>query len=187
MPTVAPHDPVPLDPHHEHIGDGAHLVLRWEPAPGAARYRVQIALDPGCNDVVYELDLPATMTAHAVRQHVPEDDRMFYWRTLASNAGGWSEGERIESFISGRAEQVDRFADPSESEPLGPIGALFSAAALEAMSEVLPGRQPDIEKALGEEHPEGVEAAQVFTIGLGLLIAGAIVIAVVLFVLFSSW
>ena len=110
---------------------------------------------------MFEQELARDATTLAVRRHFPEDDRTFYWRPLAGNAHGWSTGEQIESFISGTARQVGRFADAAE--PLGPMAALFSAASLEAAAEALPGRQPALEAALGEAHPESVEAAEVLT------------------------
>ena len=110
---------------------------------------------------MFEQELARDATTLAVRRHFPEDDRRFYWRPLAGNAHGWSTGEQIESFISGTASQVGRFADAAE--PLGPMAALFSAASLEAAAEALPGRQPALEAALGEAHPESVEAAEVLT------------------------
>ena len=186
--TLPPHDPYPLDPRHEHVVDGAHVALRWEPAEGAAaveRYRVQIALDPDFYEVVFEQDVPAGATTLIVQRHFPEDDRTFYWRVLAGNDGGWSEGARIESFISGTAAQVGRFADPDEAEPFGPVAALFRATSLETLAEITPGRQPAADRALGER-AEGVEGAELVTANLGLLLAAALVVAVVLFALFFA-
>lgn len=46
---------------------------------------------------------------------------------------------------------------------------------------MLPGRQPAIERELGEAHPEGAEAVEVMTAGLTMMIAVAIVAAVLVF------
>src|SRR5690606_10406962 len=62
-------DPVPLEPRHAHLVDGAHVVLRWEPVAVADYYRVQIARDVAFEDLVLEERLPAAMTALIVRQH----------------------------------------------------------------------------------------------------------------------
>lgn len=175
--TLPPHDPYPIDPHHEHVVDGSHVVLRWEPTADAARYRVQIALDPDFYEVVFEQDVPAETTALVARQHFPEDDRTFYWRVLAGNDGGWSEGARIESFISGTAAQVGRFADPDEDEPFGPVAALFRTATLEALAEVQPGRP----------HPkrlEPVEAPEVLLTNALFIAVASLLLAVVLLGLF---
>lgn len=177
-------DPRPLDPHHAEIADGAHVVLRWEPVSAAERYRVQIAPDSDFREIVFEQDLSAEMTALVVQQHFPGDDRTFFWRVLAGDGEGWSGGDRIESFTSGTTEQVGRFVDPDASEPFGPVAGLFSAASLEVAAQVLPGRQPAIERALGEVHPEGTEAVEVMTAGLTMMIAVAIVAAVLVFLFF---
>ena len=174
-------DPRPLDPHHAEITDGAHVVLRWEPVAAAERYRVQIAADSDFSEIAFEQDLPAEMTALVVQQHFPDDDRAFFWRVLAGDGDGWSGGDRIESFTSGTPEQVGHFADPDASEPFGPVAGLFSAASLEAAAELLPGRQPAIERALGETHVEGTEAIEVMTAGLTMMIAVAVVAAVLVF------
>lgn len=171
-------DPVLLEPRHGHVADGAHLVLRWAPVQGARRYRVQVAADAGFEGVLFEQDLPDWATALVVRQPLPEDGRRLYWRALAEGEGGWSPGGHAEAFLGGRADQVGRFADPDEAEPLGPVAALFGAASLEAIAEALPGRQPAVERALGEGRPEGVEAAEVLTTEVVLLVALAVVVAV---------
>jgi hypothetical protein len=183
--TASLRDPRPLGPLHEHVVDGARFTLRWEPAEGAERYRVQIARESGFADVVFEQDLPANVTALAMHRYSPEDERTYYWRVVAGYEGGWSAGARVESFINGSAEEADRFVDPDTAEPFGPVAALFRHATLEAAAEAIPGRQPRIEASLGEEHPEGVEAAQLLNVEVGLLAAMAIVIAVVLFIAFA--
>lgn len=186
MPIVAsPYDPFLLDPRHQHDIDGAHLALRWEPAPGAVRYRVQIALDPEFFDVVLEQDLPPRTEALVVRQRFPAVGRTFYWRALAGNARGWSEGDRVESFVCGSADQGGRFVAADEAGYFGPVAALFRSAtletmALEASAEVLPGRQPGSEQAPGEGHSASVQAAERFTVELHLLVAGAVLLVAVL-------
>ncbi len=178
LPGRALPDPDLLEPRHGHVADGAHLAFHWAPVPDARRYRVQVAEGPGFDDVLFEQELPAWATALVVRQRLPEDDRTLHWRVQAGDDAGWSPGGHVERFLSGRADQVGMFADPDESEPFGPVAALFQAATLEALAEVLPGRQPSIERALGDEHPEGVEAAEILTTEVILLLALAAVLAV---------
>ncbi len=181
-----PHDPQPLAPREGTVVDGRHVLLRWEAAETADRYCVQIATGFDFRDVIFEQEVPGGTTALVVRRHFPEDDQTFYWRVLAGNAEGWSAGDHVEAFTSGTAAQVGRFAVPDETEPFGPVAALFSAATLEAFAEVLPGHRSRFEAARGDEHPEGVEAAEVFGVELGLLIAAAVVVGALLFILFSA-
>lgn len=183
---TAPHDAQPLAPREGEVVDGHHVALRWEDAEAADRYRVQIATGPDFRDITFEQEVPGGTTALVVRRHFPDDDRLFFWRVCAGNAEGWSGGDRIEAFTSGTAEQVGRFAVPDVDEPFGPVAALFSTATLEAAAEALPGHQRRIEATLRNEHPEGVEAAEEFSVGVGLLVATAFVLGAVFFLLLSS-
>jgi hypothetical protein len=184
--SVLPHDPKPVAPLEGAVVDGQHVLLRWTSDAMADRYRVQIADGADFRDVLFEQEVAAGATALVVRRHFPDDARLLYWRVLAGNAEGWSGGSRIESFTSGTADQAGRFVVPDVVEPFGPVAALFSTATLEAIAEVLPGHQPRIERALGDEHPEGVEAAEVLNVEVGLLVAAAFVIASLLIVLFAA-
>lgn len=163
--------------------DGHQVVLRWDPAGAADRYRVQIAPDADFHDVVFEQDVPGGTKALVVSLHFPDDDRLFYWRVLAGNAEGWSAGEHIEAFTSGTAEQAGRFVVPDMAEPFGPVAALFSAATLESVAEVLPGYRRRAEAALGGERPDGGE---VLGVEVGLLVAAALVLGALIFILLSS-
>lgn len=166
--------------------DGHHILLRWGPAEGADRYCVQIAATSDFLDTDFEQEVPPGTTALVVRRHFPEDDRLYYWRVLAGNAERWSAGDDIESFTSGTAEQAGRYAVPDVAEPFGPVAALFSTATLESVAELVPGHQPRIERSLHDEHPEGVEAAEMVSIGLGLYAAAAFVVVSLLVVLFAA-
>ena len=179
-------DPVLLHPRHSHVADGAHLSLQWEPVPNARRYKVEVASDELFDEILFEQDLPSWATTLVVWRPLPEDGRTLYWRARAGDDEGWSVGGHVESFISGRAEDVGQFVYPDEAEPLGPIAALFKTTSLEALAEALPGDQPRINRTLGEDHPEGVEGAEVFTVYVGLTIAVAIVLAIVMIGLFWS-
>lgn len=141
---TVPRDPQPLAPLEGSVVDGHHITLRWEGRASAERYRVQIADTSDFRDVVFEQDVPAGTTALVVRRHFPDDDQLFYWRVLAGNAEGWSEGDDIESFTSGTADQVGRFAVPDAAEPFGPVAALFFNATPKSVDEVLHGHQPRI-------------------------------------------
>lgn len=183
---TVPHDPWLLSPREGEVVDSHHVLLRWEAAEVADRYRVQIATGPDFRDVLFDQEVPAGATALVVRRHFPDDDSLYYWRVRSGNAEGWSEGDHVEAFTSGTADQVGRFVVPDVAEPFGPVAALFSTATLEALAEVLPGHQPRIERTLGDEHPEGVEAAEVLNVEVGLLVAFAFVIVALLVVLFAA-
>lgn len=163
--------------------DGQHVTLRWETADAADHYRVQIAAGPDFHDVLFEQEVPGGTTALVVRRHFPDDDRLFYWRVRAGNAEGWSEGDHVEAFTSGTADQVGRFAVPDTAEPFGPVAALFSAASLESIAEVLPSYRQRAGAARGEEPAEG---AELFGVEVGLLVAAAIVLGGLFFILLSS-
>jgi hypothetical protein len=107
------------------VVDGTRVTLRWEPSDGAQRYAVDIAGDPEFQDIIFSKELPAAAVELTVDRSFPTDDSTLYWRVSAANANGWSEGERVESFISGTSEQVGHFPDPDEAEPFGPIEALL--------------------------------------------------------------
>lgn len=186
LPHTVPHDPWPIAPREGNVVDGHHVILRWEEDATADGYRVQIAERSDFRDVIFEQDAPAGTTVLVVRRHFPDDDQLFYWRVIAGNAEGWSEGDRVESFTSGTAEQVGRFVVPDVEEPFGPVAMLFSTATLESIAELVPGHQPRIERALGDEHPEGVEAAEMLNLGLGLYAAAAFVFVSLLVILLAA-
>jgi hypothetical protein len=122
---LTPHDPFPIAPRHGAVVDGSRLSLQWEESPGADAYAIEIAEDQEFHHVIYTRELPASALALEVDETLPTDDRTLYWRVSAGNAQGWSEGERIESFIAGTPEQAGRFVDPDEVEPFGPIEAIL--------------------------------------------------------------
>ena len=121
----APHDPFPITPHHGAVVDGSRVTLTWEPSDGADTYAVEIAEDQSFHHIVHAREVPAPALALDLDQTLPTDDRTLFWRVSAGNAIGWSEGERIESFISGTPEQAGRFVEPDEGEPFGPVVALL--------------------------------------------------------------
>ncbi len=166
-----PHDPRPLNPVDGHVVDGTHVVLRWEAAAGAERYRVQIALGADFRDLVYQEDLPGAATALVVHQRCPDEGRTYHWRALAGNAEEWSAGEHAASFVCGGAASEPY---PGVTEPFGPIAALFSATALDDLAQIKAGHRP------------GIEGAERLSLGLAVLIAAAAVVAVGLMLVFAS-
>jgi hypothetical protein len=107
------------------VVDGTHVTLQWEPSPGAQTYAVEVAEDQAFHHVIFSREVPATSLSLRVDDTFAADDRTLFWRVSAGNTQGWSEGERIESFISGTPEQAGRFAEPDEKEPFGPVVALL--------------------------------------------------------------
>ena len=67
---------------------GAGMILVWKPAPGAARYRVQIS---GTADFAARLvdDSAVTDTVKAILQL--QDGKTYYWRVAAINSAGIGE------------------------------------------------------------------------------------------------
>ncbi len=120
-----PHDAYPLDPHHAAVVDGTHVALRWEPSDDAETYAIEVSEDPEFRTIVYTHEVPGTETEFIVPVPFPEDDRLLYWRVSAGNAEGWSAGARIESFISGMADQAALSPEPEDSEPYGPLPSLL--------------------------------------------------------------
>lgn len=176
MPT-SPARPAPLPVLREGDEKSPLVVLRWAPVDGATRYRVQIAPTPGFHEAVFEYDVDGGVVALVVPSSVPVGGPVLYWRALASSARGWAREAPVQRLPAGPAETPHRLLSPADAEPFGPAVALLSTASLEAVAEVLPGHQTAIEGALGEDHPEGVEAAEIVTIELGLLIAAGVVLA----------
>jgi hypothetical protein len=125
--AASPHDPHPIGPRHEAVVDGARVTFSWAPAADAEAYALEVAEDPEFHHVLLAREVPADMTTFTVDEPLPTDDRTLFWRVSAGNGKGWSEGERIESFISGTADQAGRFVDPDAREPFGPVAALLSS------------------------------------------------------------
>jgi hypothetical protein len=173
----APADPRPLAPLHAAIVDGAHFTLAWEPVEDARRYRVQIARTPSFDTTVFERDVAGDAVALALWYAHPGDDESFFWRVLAEDEVGWSPGERIESLITGTAGEVGLFADPDGSEPFGPVASLFSAAAMQTYGS---GRQRGTDAPAGGIR-SSLERFELFSLGVLVAVAAAIIVAAVLF------
>jgi hypothetical protein len=118
----------------------------------------------------------------------------FYWRVLARNGGDWSDGAHIDAFVAApataqhpsveQAEEVPLGADPVEGEPLGPSEGLFRAAAAQARAQAeAPAETVD---DIAHASPQSVEGAEIVTLGMTLLIAGALVLAALLLLLFFA-
>lgn len=183
---TVPRDPWLIAPRESEVVDGQHVLLRWEPAADAVRYRVQIATGSDFGDILFEQEVPAGSTALVVRRHFPEDDSLYYWRVLAGNAEDWSEGEHVETFTSGTADQVGRFIVPDEAEPFGPVAALFSTATLEAITDVLSSHRSGSERALEGRESQSEEGAEVLGVEVGMVAAFMFVVVALFVVLIAA-
>jgi hypothetical protein len=180
----SPADPLPVTPRHSQVIDGAHVELRWAPTHDADAYLVQISEDGAFDDVVFQEEVAGESAALTVRRQFPEHGRRFYWRVLARSDGDWSPGEHIESFTSGTV--TDEFtADPDLTEPVGPMPGLFKTAFLQGLAEVTPGRQPAAEEAVGGT-PEGLEGAEIVSLGMTFIVAVALVLGVIILLTFYA-
>lgn len=179
-------DPIPLHPRHGRVIDGEHVSLEWEAPAGAESLRVEVSRNASFEDVACAEELPPDTRGVVLERCFPDEGATFYWRVLARGPGGWSPGERIESFMSGSAGDVALGSDPDADEPVGPVPELFRVAGLQGMAEVTPGRQPAADRAVGGQ-AEGLEGAEIVTLGLALTVAAGMVLLVLVVVLFFAF
>ena len=177
-----PADPTPLAPRREAVVAGTTVTVEWEPVEGVAEYCVQIARDTAFEHVVFEEDVEH-MTSLAIEPDFPADDARYYWRVMARNSAGWSEGEKIESFISGMPEEVAAgIHDADDDEDLGPMSELVKATNIEMAADVTGSEKLfQKEREMGVAH-EGVEAKQI----LVMVVATVLLITVLVIALITA-
>lgn len=169
LPAPALHFPVDED-----IIDGSTVVFIWEPVEGANRYRLEVATDSSFDNVVFEYDVYDRNT-FTVANVFSQDNELYYWRVLAANETGWSNGDHVEAFISSTPEVVsEQLATPQER--FGPPGELFKGAGAEAAAVFGEKKYQDMAVAMGVER-DRVEAGQI--IGIALAVLFAIVTAII--------
>jgi hypothetical protein len=142
---------------------------------GALRYQLEVATEQNFEDLVVDRVVENDSSLTLV-DTFPTDGTIYYWRVLAGDDAGWSNGDHVESFVSATAEQAaEQLAQPNER--LGPYPELIRGASVEAAAEVT-GEEGlyEREAELGVEH-EGVEAGQI--LGITLAIAASIVMIVI--------
>ena len=214
-----PHDmkrPTPpylVSPQEEAVVDGAAVTFTWEPVAGATGYRLEVASDTAFETVVHE-ETVAVESEAAEREEeaeseetvepisrtvagvFPTDGTTYYWRVFSQNQAGESQGENIESFISGTPEDVaQHIGRPDHEERLGPLTELITGGSEDMLhlrrreGQPAPVTPPEAEAATPEafyaaedqmavQH-EGIEAGQIVAfvflliIAIGLFVWGA--------------
>ena len=166
--------PAPLDPANGAVVDGASVTFRWEAVEGATEYLLEVATDAGpqaseidFEDLAFEQRVEGGKTALTVANVFGTDGDRFYWRVLANSDLGWSNGDRVESFIAATAEQAGAHLARPEDD-VDPVISLVKASAAGVAAEV---SQDEELRRLQEEGvaPEGVPAGQVLMIGATIL------------------
>lgn len=166
-------------PREAALVDGRRVVFVWDEVDGATRYQLEVSRDTSFEDLVVERVLEGAASTSAEGSFEP-DGTTYYWRVLSGNDAGWSNGDHVESFVSGSAEDAEaHMARPDER--LGPYPALIRSVSVEAAAEVTGGDDLYEEEArMGVAH-EGVEAGQI----LGIALAIAVAIVMMILVLFQ--
>ncbi len=180
--TKRPADPTPLAPRREAVVDASAPTLEWEGVQGALEYHVEVAEDTAFEQIVFDDKVEDATSLH-VGQAFPVDEATYYWRVFARNEAGWSEGEHIESFISGsEARAATGLHDPDDDESLGPMTELVKASNIEMAADVTQSEKYfRKEREMGVAH-EGVEAKQI----LSMVVATVITVAVLVVVLITA-
>lgn len=172
--------PRPVAPREAAIVNGREVTFQWRPVDGAELYRLQVARDTAFNTVVFEEDVEGDKTALTVADFFPVDEQTYFWRVLARNEGGWSRGERIESFVSGTPEDADQqLRTPDQDESYGPVTELVRSAS-RMVSEQLAEEEEDRfekEREMGVAY-EGVPSGQILAIAVSILFAVGIIVII---------
>lgn len=175
-----PAEPTLLAPRREEVVNGESVTFTWEPADRASGYRLVVATDNTLEEVVHEEEL-GTKTEHTVTDVFDTDGRTYFWHVEAYNEVGTSEPEHIESFVSSTAEETARMeteGGANDDEEYGPAGELVKSSSAAVAAEVTQDEAYfEEERRLGVAH-EGVATGQI------IAIAGSIILAIILLVLF---
>lgn len=111
---VPPVAPVLVYPADDATGVPTTVELQWNPAPGAAEYRLQLAADAGfVSPVVDESALPDTSFVVSSLGNSTE----YFWRVLASNSAGAGPYSSVFSFTT---ESV------APTPPAAPLGLMVT-------------------------------------------------------------
>ncbi len=203
-----PAPPYLLAPQEEAVVDGAAVTFSWEPVDGATGYRLEVSTDTAFEAVVYEETVAASVKEEAAEEQPVEpvsltvagvfatDRTTYFWRVFAQNKAGESQGENIESFISGTAEDAaQHIGRPDHEERLGPLTELITGGSEDMLhlrrregqpadvaAPVAEAEAPEAfyaaEDQMGVQH-EGIEARQIIffvfflIIAIGLFVWGA--------------
>lgn len=167
-----PQDPLPIAPCHGEVVRGGEVELRWAPVSDAEAYRVQVATDRSFGDLVLDAEVPGSASSLRLHRQPLARAQRLYWRVLARDGDNWSDGERVDAFVATPDAGQAAPADPASDEPLGPTEGLLRSAA-------------PIDDAAGAS-AQSPENTEIVTLGLTMLIAGALVVVAILLLLFLA-
>ncbi|MBN8643676.1 MAG: pre-peptidase C-terminal domain-containing protein [Planctomycetes bacterium] len=102
-PTSAPGGFTLIGPAASAVTSGTDVLFEWSPSSGAFSYRMTLALDPGLERVVAQVDTAST-AAHAPAG-VIEPARVYYWGVTASNPAG----------VTASTPAIATFSTPSQT------------------------------------------------------------------------
>jgi hypothetical protein len=138
------------------VGDRARLA--WAPAPGAVRYRVQVASDPGFGTIQQDI-----ATAGTESVFVPKSAGTFYYRVAAVEAGD-REGEFSEVMTISVVERVpDLLSTPLDGHTIkyvtkDPIVVLsWREGQAPSRYRVVVSRKPDLSDPILDEETDALE------------------------------
>ncbi len=182
-----PASPGLVAPREATVVDGHEVTFEWQPVEAADAYRVQVAEDTSFETIVFETTVEPTVEPPVepapeltVTDVFPTNEQTFFWRVLAQNEAGWSRGERVESFVSATAGEMEAHAaQPDAEEEMGPVTELVKAASRQAVAEVSDSKEDRLEqeKEMGVAY-EGIPAGQIISIAVTLLLAIAIAVVI---------
>lgn len=155
--------PRPLAPLGGAVVDAAAPAFRWEPTPGAHRYRLQIAADRQFTQDVVEVDAgPSTQLA--LHDLVPVQAQPLFWRVRAETAAGLTRWSPYGRFVPGPDAAVEVFRERAARE---------AAEARRAAARRRAAEQEERDLLPWHERPDLVYTdGQVRALGLAFIIAG---------------
>ena len=172
-----PPSPALVAPLGASVVDGSEVTFEWRPVDGATEYRLQVAPSTTFDTPTID-ETVRDATKLTVADVFPTDEQTFFWRVLAKTEGGWSRGDRVESFVSATPEEADAINNvPDAEENLGPVTELVRSASTTVATTLqsAPGRFEQ-EKQQGVAY-EGVPAGQILAISMTIIMAiGAVVV-----------
>ena len=171
--------PRPVSPREAAIVNGNEVTFTWRPVDEATAYRLEVASDASFSTVVLGKEVPADTTALTVADFFPVDEQTYFWRVLARGTGGWSRGERIESFVSATPEDVaQHIRTPDGDESYGPVTKLVRSASRMVSEQI--SDEPDRfekEREIGVAY-EGIPSGQILAVAVSILFAVGIIVII---------
>lgn len=169
-------------PKNEEVVDGRTVQFVWEPEPQATSFLLEVATDTNFENVVFEQEISGRSSLTVSNVFLP-NETLYYWRVLAANEAGWSNGDHVESFVAA-APDAPLIHAGSPDESFGPLSGLARGTIAEAATELTGEDKYKAEQVrLGVEH-DRVEAGQI--VGIMVAVAVAIITAVIILFQWTS-